>query len=111
MGWGLKDGWEELLSLDNVAAVNDVSGECIEEKGVDPVIVVPTSSFLLISWLLLPCEFEDEEVDGRKSLVVGGSKILKNVKSIVILGFKCFENTSIRYNTSQCLLAIILHYL
>ena len=49
MGWGLKDGWEELLSLDNVAAVNDVSGECIEEKGVDPVIVVPTSSFLLAS--------------------------------------------------------------
>ena len=65
------------MSLDNVAAVNDVSGECIEEKGVDPVIVVPTSSFLLISWLLLPCELEDEDVDGRKSLVVGGSETVK----------------------------------
>ena len=80
MGWGLKDGWEELLSLDSVAAVNDVSGECIEEKGVDPVIVVPTSSFLLTSWLLLPCELEDEDVDGRKSLVVSGSEIIKMVK-------------------------------
>ena len=79
MGWGLKDGWEELLSLDNVAAVKDVSGECIEENGVDPVIVVPTSSFLLISWPLLPCELEDEDVDGRNSLVVGGSEIVKNV--------------------------------
>ena len=80
MGWGLKDGWEELLSLDSVAAVNDVSGECIEEKGVDPVIVVPTSSFLLTSWLLLPFELEDEDVDGRKSLVVGGSEIIRKVK-------------------------------
>ena len=49
MGWGLKDGWEELLSLDSVAAVIDVNGECIDEKGVDPVIVVPTSSFLWAS--------------------------------------------------------------
>ena len=80
MGWGLKDGWEELLSLDSVAAVNDVSGECIEEKGVDPVIVVPTSSFLLISWLLLPCELEDEDVDGRKSLVLSGSENEKKLK-------------------------------
>ena len=80
MGWGLKDGWEELLSLDNVAAVNDVSGECIEENGVDPVIVVPTSSFLLTSWLLLPFELEDEDVDGRKSLVLSGSENIKNVK-------------------------------
>ena len=66
--------------MDNVAAVKDVSGECIEEKGVDPVIVVPTSSFLLISWLLLPCELEDEDVDGRKSLVIGGSEMTKHVK-------------------------------
>ena len=67
MGWGLKDGWEELLSLDNVAAVNDVSGECIEEKGVDPVIVVPTSSFLLTSWLLQLSPMEVQKVEICKS--------------------------------------------
>jgi hypothetical protein len=62
-----------VVSLDNVAAVSDVCGECSEESAV------AISLFLLISWLLLPCEFDedDDDVDGLESPVTW-AKITKN---------------------------------
>ena len=63
-GWGLKE-CEEEFSLDIVAAVNEVWGECNEERGV--AVIVPISSFLPVSGLLLPCELLDDEVEGLES--------------------------------------------